>query len=88
LSSFGVISDRAQTFGCSLGGFPDIRLRANPLEATLRVMRQRWISYWAAAGALASLIVLVTVGFAVLLVKIAIAVFAALLIFLAAKLRK
>ncbi len=51
-------------------------------------MRQRWLSYLAAAGALASLALLLTVSFAVVMVKVAIAAFAAVLLVIAAKWRK
>ena len=51
-------------------------------------MRQRWSVYLAAVGALASLLLLLTVSFAVVIVKVAIAAFAATLIFVAAKLRR
>ncbi len=51
-------------------------------------MRQRWSIYLAAVGAMASLLLLLTVSFAVVMVKIAIAAFAAALIFIAAKLRR
>jgi len=51
-------------------------------------MRQRLSLYLTAIGAFASLLLLLTVGFAVVLVKVAIAVFVALLIFLAVKFRR
>ena len=51
-------------------------------------MRQRWSIYLSVAGAIASLLVLLTVSFAVVTVKVAIAVFVAALIFIAAKLRR
>ena len=51
-------------------------------------MRQRLSLYVAALGAFVSLLLLLAVGFAVVLVKVAIAVFVALLIFLAVKFRR
>jgi hypothetical protein len=51
-------------------------------------MRQRWITYLATAGAVASLFLLATVSFAVVMAKVAIAVIGTILIFIAAKLRR